>query len=94
MQELDKISQVDIRKVLREFITENFLLSAGIDSFEDTDSFIDKRIIDSTGILELLEFVEDTFNIQIEDEEVIPDNLDSLNNLTSFVEKKLRYAGQ
>ncbi len=82
----------DIRYTLREFVTDTFLATAGMDTFEDADSFMDTGIIDSTGVLELLEFIEEKFNIKIEDEEIIPDNLDSLNNVTSFIEKKVGYA--
>ena len=83
-------SENDIRKELRDFITESFLTSSGLDSFKLTDSFMDKGIIDSTGILELIEFIEDTFDIKVEDEEIVPNNLDSLNQLTSFIQRKIQ----
>ncbi len=78
----------DIKRALRNFITESFLPSAGLESFVDDDSFMETGIIDSTGVLELLEFIEETFTIKIEDEEVIPANLDSLNSLSSFIQRK------
>ncbi|MDH7513874.1 MAG: acyl carrier protein [Clostridiales bacterium] len=83
----------NIRKILRGFITQSFLPQAGLKSFSDADSFLENGIIDSTGILELLEFIEDKFQIKVEDEEIIPDNLDSLANLTTFVSRKLANAG-
>jgi len=83
----------DMEEVLRNFIVENFLPSAGLDAFENDDSFIEKGIIDSTGILELLEFIEERFSIRVEDEEVIPDNLDSLNKLKSFIKRKTGHLG-
>jgi acyl carrier protein len=86
-------NQMDIKKALRDFIVENFLPFAGVDSFEDDDSFMENGIIDSTGVLELLEFIEEQFNITVEDEEVIPDNLDSLNKMTSFIDGKISNAG-
>lgn len=86
--------QNDIKVVLRKFIAENFLPSSGLDAFEDDASFMEEGIIDSTGVLELLEYIEDKFNITIEDEEIIPDNLDSLNKMISFIEGKLGYAGK
>jgi acyl carrier protein len=55
---------------------------------------MDKGIIDSTGVLELLEFIEERFQIKVEDEDVIPDNLDSLDRLTDYVGRKLGHAGQ
>lgn len=55
---------------------------------------MEKGIIDSTGVLELLEYIEEKFHIKVEDEEVIPDNLDSLDKLTSYIDRKLNDAGQ
>lgn len=86
-------NEQDIKGKLRGFITETFLPSAGMNGFADDDSFMEKGIIDSTGVLELLEFIEETFRIQVEDEEVVPDNLDSLNKLTGFIQRKKPDAG-
>jgi len=83
----------EMEEVLRNFVIENFLPSAGLDAFKNDDSFMEKGIIDSTGILELLEFIEETFSIRVEDKEVIPDNLDSLNKLKSFIKRKTGHAG-
>ena len=94
MGKIIKGSGNEIKVILRKFIAESFLPSAGLNSFADTESFMEKGIIDSTGVLELLEFVEDKFKIIVEDEEVIPDNLDSLNKITSFIERKLRNVGK
>lgn len=84
------MEKIEIKSNLRKFIEENYLPSAGVDSFEDGDSFMEKGIIDSTGILELLEFLESTFQIQVEDDEVIPDNLDTLTCMTVYVRDKLQ----
>ena len=94
MTKLNNTSQNNIKFALREYITGSFLPSAGLDTFNDDDSFMEKGIIDSTGVLELLEFVEERFNIRVEDEEVIPDNLDSLNKLTSFINRKIEHASK
>lgn len=94
MQDLDKNLPDDIKGDLRQFITEKFFFSSEVNSLEDTDSFMEKGIIDSTGVLELLEFVEDKFKIRVEDEEIIPDNLDSLNNLASFIKRKTENVSQ
>ena len=91
---LDKqLTDKDIKVALRDFITESFLPSAGLESFVDDDSFMENGIVDSTGVLELLEFIEETFDIKIEDEEVIPANLDSLNSLSAFIQRKKADAG-
>ncbi len=84
----------DAKPILRKFVTENFLASSAVDSFEDADSFLEKGIIDSTGVLELLEFIEGTFGFRVEDEEVVPANLDSLDNLAAFIKRKSGLAGQ
>jgi len=86
-------TEQDIKVVLRDLITESFLPSAGLENFADDDSFMETGIIDSTGVLELLEFIEETFAIEIEDEEVIPSNLDSLNNISAFIQRKKADAG-
>ncbi len=78
----------DTKKILKDFIIDSFLPFAEENPFKDEDSFMEKGIINSTGVLELLEFIEETFEITVEDEEVIPDNLDSLNKLVNFVERK------
>lgn len=70
---------------LKEFIRENFLMGAELKDFGGDDSFLEKGIIDSTGVLELVGFIEEKFNIKVRDEDMTPDNLDSLNRLTAFI---------
>ena len=88
MTKIEEEKQASVREILRGFIADNFLPSAGLEIFDDNDSFMENGIIDSTGVLELLEFIEEQFGMRVEDEEIIPDNLDSLNNLTAFIHKK------
>ena len=73
---------------VKEFIIENFLFGEEDQLMPDTD-FFDKGIIDSTGVIELVSFLEETFNITIDDEELIPQNLSSLNKVDLFLQKKL-----
>ena len=75
---------------LRKFIQENFMF--GLDDFElsPDDSLIEKGLIDSTGVLELIAFLELKYAITIEDSELVPENLDSINALTRFIERKTR----
>ena len=75
-------------KDLREFIKKTFLFGEEI-TFSDDDSFLEMGIIDSTGVLELVMFLESHFNINVDDDELVPENLDSLNNLVGFVNGKL-----
>lgn len=74
---------------VRGFIFENFLFDAESDSLGNDDSFLDQGIIDSTGVLELVEWLEDTFAITVDDEELIPENLDSVNRLARFIASKV-----
>ena len=78
----------DVAKQVREFIVENFLMGQEDVKFADGDSFMETRLIDSTGILEVIQFLEDTFEITVEDDEMIPENLDSVANIAAFVGRK------
>ena len=64
------------------------MLGDSSNNLNDEDSFFEKGIIDSTGVLELVSFVEKSFNVKFEDEELIPDNLDSINKVSDFILKK------
>lgn len=79
----------NIQQELRQFVIDNFLFGQGNGNLRNDDSFLDKGIIDSTGVLELVVFLEEKYQIKIEDRELVPDNLDSINNLVRFVETKL-----
>ncbi len=78
----------EIRDRLTTFIDNNFVKDSGI-TLSDNSSFLDEAIIDSTGVLELVAFLEESFKFRVEDEEIMPDNLDSIDKLVVFVEKKL-----
>jgi acyl carrier protein len=84
----------NIKQKLKVFIREKFLIGYKDAALDDNDSFLEKGIIDSTGVLELVNYIEDTFSIKIEDEELIPDNLDSLNKLDIFIKKKIGYVSK
>jgi acyl carrier protein len=77
-----------VRETLRHFIVENFLLGQSV-PFSDDDSLIERGLVDSTGVLELVAFLEERFEIGVEDEEIVPDNLDSIDNLVRFLASKL-----
>ena len=77
----------DIKDTLRAFVVENFLFGTD-EGLEDDTSFLEGGIIDSTGILELVSFLEEKFSFRIEDEELIPENLDSIEKVAQFVQKK------
>lgn len=73
---------------IRSFIFENFLFDADESSLGNDDSFLEQGIIDSTGVLELVEWLEETFAIKVQDEELVPENLDSVSKLAAFIAKK------
>ncbi|MBW3624600.1 MAG: acyl carrier protein [Armatimonadetes bacterium] len=80
---------VVIEPIVRQFVADNFLFREGAESLEENESLIAGGVIDSTGILELVSFLEAEFNIEIADDELVPDNLDSLAKIRSFVSRKL-----
>jgi acyl carrier protein len=80
----------DTNKQLRDYIVENFLFGDTETEFSDSDSFMEKGIIDSTGILEVITYIEENFDIKIEDDELIPENLDSIFNIVNFIDRKVK----
>ncbi|MDH4027605.1 MAG: acyl carrier protein [Nitrospirota bacterium] len=77
-----------IKKTLKKFILENILFDDNDNALDYDDSFLEKGIIDSTGVLEVVNFIEEEFEISVEDEELVPENLDSVNNLARFIHSK------
>ena len=81
--------QPDINTAVRRFIGENFMFREELDSLLETASLLDAGIIDSTGVLELVCFLEGTFAIEIADDEMLPENLDSIAAIGAYVQRKL-----
>jgi len=79
---------MDNSSKVREFVVENFLFGDG-ETLRDDTSFMEDGIIDSTGILELVFFLEETFGFSVEDDELVPENMDSLQNIARFVDRKI-----
>lgn len=79
----------DVKTSLRSFLSAPALPLARTIAFTDEDSFLEKGILDSTGVLEVVGYIEKEFGIRVEADEIIPDNLDSINKLTTFISKKL-----
>jgi acyl carrier protein len=79
-----------IRHEIRAFIIENFLFGQADSPLGPGDSFLEGGILDSTGVLELVGFLEERFAITVADDEMIPDNLDSVERVAQFVERKLQ----
>ena len=79
----------DITRKIRSFIEDNFLFREDRGAVCESESLLDAGLIDSTGVLELVAFLENEFNIQIADAEIVPANLDSIKALAGYVEGKL-----
>ncbi len=74
---------------VRGFIEENFLFRESFTGFSDTQSLLESGVMDSTGILELVAFLESEFPIAMADAEIVPENLDSIAAITNYIERKL-----
>ena len=82
------MSNQEVAQKIKQFIATNFYV-ANPASLTPQASFFEESIVDSTGVLEVVNFLEDTFGISVYDSEVLPENLDSLQGLSRFVERKL-----
>lgn len=79
---------MDIRARVREFICSNYYLPRGA-TIDDSASLLDAGIIDSTGVLELIVFLEEVFGIQVQDQDLVPENLDRVDAIVSYLGRKL-----
>jgi acyl carrier protein len=79
---------VSVKQEIRDFIVENFLYGDVNATLSNEDSLLEQGIIDSTGVLEMVTFLEKKYEIEIRDEELVPGNLDSIEKLVSFVNRK------
>ena len=77
------------KESVKKFILDNFLFESDVNAVGYDDSFLEKGIIDSTGVMELVSFIEEEFKVSVDDDELIPENLDTINRLASFVKSKL-----
>lgn len=79
---------MDLTATIRQFIIENFLFEEDNNLKKDT-SLLENGIIDSTGVLELVMFIEETYGISVDDDEIVPENLDSIANVVQYLERKM-----
>ena len=77
-----------IESSIRTYVLENYLFTDDQSELDNNDSFLEKGIIDSTGVLEIILFLEEEFAIEVSADEMVPDNLDSVTNIVKFVEEK------
>lgn len=80
---------MSIQHDVKLFILKNFLFTEDESSVKDSDSLMERGIIDSTGVLELIGHLEESYGIKVEDEEMIPGNLDSIDAIAAFVGRKV-----
>jgi acyl carrier protein len=80
---------MSIETLIRGYILENFLFTTDNGQLQDNASFLEEGIVDSTGVLELVMFVEETFSITVEDEEILPENFDSVQKLARYARLKM-----
>jgi acyl carrier protein len=80
--------ETQIRAELTEFIVMNYLFGDVTRVPQDDDTLVEEGIIDSTGILELVEFLESRFGIEVSEAETVPENLGSISSLTRFLMRK------
>jgi acyl carrier protein len=78
--------EMTVREQIRSFISDTFF----VDAFADHDSFLQTGIIDSNGMMALVVYIEQQFSITVDDIELLPENLDSLDNLSRFIQRKQR----
>ena len=79
----------DTKNKVRAYIVDNFVMGGNADHLKDADSFMETHVVDSTGFLELVTFLEETYGFAVLDEEMVPENLDSLDNIDAYVQRKL-----
>ena len=84
---MEKAMNKEIEQQIRNFVIESFLFGES-DGLSDSDSLLEKGIIDSTGVLELVAFIEETYGFKLKDDELIPENLDSILNATTYILRK------
>ncbi|MCA9960494.1 MAG: acyl carrier protein [Chloroflexota bacterium] len=79
---------MDIKAKIRQYVAENFLYSSDGFHLSDDASFLEEEVIDSTGVMELVMFVEEEFKITVDDEDIVPENFDSVNQLAAYIAQK------
>lgn len=85
---MQSIDSADEKNKIRDFVIQNFLFGDG-GSLKDDTSFMGEGIIDSTGILELVMHLEETYGIQVQPDEMVPENLDSVSRVADFIARRM-----
>ena len=83
---------MDIEARIRSYIAQNLLFSDNGFNYSDDDSFLQEGIVDSVGVLELVLFVEQTFGVDVHDQDITPDNFDSVSRLANYIRRQTAVA--
>lgn len=78
-----------VEEQIRQYVADNFLFSNDGYQLPDDASFLEEGVVDSTGVLELVMFVEETFNVTVGDEEIVPENFDSVSRLAAYIRRQI-----
>lgn len=87
------MSGSEIESQIREFVASNFGFRGGSASMDGNLDMIEEGVLDSTGVLEVVAFLESDLGVKVEDEEMMPQNLSTMNRIVAFVERKQRSSG-
>ena len=90
---MSALDAATVERAVTTFIVDNFLFGQQDRPLGNSDSFLESGVIDSTGVLELIAFLESRYGISIDDEELVPANLDSIDRVSGFVDRKLKMKG-
>ncbi len=80
---------MDTKTQIKQYIAENYLFSNNGFNLDDDESFLEAGVVDSLGVVELVSFVEETYDIEVPDDDIVPDNFDSVNNLTHYIASRM-----
>ncbi|HLZ23799.1 MAG TPA: acyl carrier protein [Ktedonobacterales bacterium] len=83
------VNETLIREQLRDFLQQNFLYDGDVSQVGDDESLLERGIVDSTGVLELVLFAEETYDITVDSADLLPENFDSINSLTRYVAQRM-----
>jgi acyl carrier protein len=80
---------MEVKTQVREYVAKNLLFSDNGFEYDDDDSFLQEGIVDSVGVLELVLFVEEKFGVAVDDQDITPDNFDSVNKLADYIQRHI-----
>lgn len=80
--------RASLKASVRRYLADNLMLPGGLADLTDDASFLERNLLDSTGVLELVAFIEETYGVKVGDDEIIPDNLDSVDLVAAYIARK------